>query len=131
MKLLLWLPFLAYSGLIYYLSSQTITLEGVKVPFLDKFAHFGIYFVWALLCCLALKATWPGLAPGWLLFWVTLGGALYGLSDEIHQSFVPGRESDLLDLLADTLGALVGAWVAATVRARLSRKSRENSQEVE
>ncbi|MBU4129066.1 VanZ family protein, partial [bacterium] len=29
---------------------------------------------------------------------------LYALSDEIHQFFVPGREFDLWDLVADSLG---------------------------
>ena len=33
---------------------------------------------------------------------------LYGLSDEIHQRFVPGRVADVRDLMADTIGALVG-----------------------
>jgi VanZ family protein len=31
----------------------------------------------------------------------------YGASDEWHQSFVPGRDADLLDLLADTTGGLL------------------------
>lgn len=38
------------------------------------------------------------------------GCALYGLSDEIHQLFVPLRQGDPLDLVADTVGATLGAW---------------------
>ena len=34
---------------------------------------------------------------------------LYGVSDELHQAFVPGRTTAIDDLLADTVGALVGA----------------------
>ena len=34
--------------------------------------------------------------------------AIYGLSDEFHQSFVPGRVSDVRDLVADVLGAVAG-----------------------
>lgn len=49
----------------------------------------------------------------------------YGLSDEFHQSFVPGRTSEVSDLVADACGAVVGvggvwAWsiVLADRRAR-------------
>ena len=35
--------------------------------------------------------------------------ALYGISDELHQAFVPGRTAAIDDLLADTIGALAGA----------------------
>jgi VanZ family protein len=35
-------------------------------------------------------------------------GSLYGVSDEIHQSFVRGRQADPLDWVADTLGVLAG-----------------------
>ena len=34
---------------------------------------------------------------------------LYGVSDEVHQMFTPGRSPDILDVVADTLGAAVGA----------------------
>lgn len=35
---------------------------------------------------------------------------LYALTDEYHQSFVPGRDSSVLDLGVDALGAALGAW---------------------
>ena len=34
---------------------------------------------------------------------------LYGLSDEVHQMFTPGRSPDILDVVADTIGAAAGA----------------------
>lgn len=34
---------------------------------------------------------------------------LYGMSDELHQAFVPGRTAAIDDLVADTIGALAGA----------------------
>ena len=47
----------------------------------------------------------------------TLVGAFlavaFGVTDEVHQSFVPGRNADLMDLVADTLGASLGAVIAA------------------
>jgi len=35
--------------------------------------------------------------------------SLYGVTDECHQLFVPGRHFDVLDLVADTIGAVIGA----------------------
>ncbi len=57
---------------------------------------------------------WRGL--GWdgrrrRLAW--LFAVLYALTDEFHQSFVPGRNASLWDVLAfDNAGALLGLWVA-------------------
>lgn len=36
----------------------------------------------------------------------------YGISDEIHQYFVPGRHCSLHDVFADTFGALIAYSVA-------------------
>jgi VanZ family protein len=38
---------------------------------------------------------------------------LFGYSDEFHQRFVPGRQYDLKDLLADGLGAAAAAGALA------------------
>ena len=35
--------------------------------------------------------------------------SLYGVSDEYHQLFVPGRSFEVLDMIADTIGSVVGA----------------------
>ena len=53
------------------------------------------------------NARWNGVTFGLAAAAVGLT-ALYGLSDEIHQRFVPGRVADVRDLMADTIGALVG-----------------------
>ncbi len=45
---------------------------------------------------------------------------LYGVSDELHQWFVPGRHADGIDVLADGLGGLLGAYLFLKLRGRLS-----------
>jgi len=40
-----------------------------------------------------------------------LFSSLYGISDEIHQSFVPYRTADVMDVIADILGSVFGVGV--------------------
>jgi len=50
-----------------------------------------------------------------LAFFLT---ALYALSDEFHQAFVPGRDTSLLDVGCDLVGAGLGLWVHARFKRR-------------
>lgn len=51
-------------------------------------------------------------------------GALYGISDEIHQHFVPGRFMDWTDAAADAVGVTLGSGIFAKWRAyQLRRQS--------
>ena len=45
--------------------------------------------------------------------WALITATLYGLSDEIHQIFVPGRQFCIYDLLADAIGAIMGVLIAS------------------
>jgi hypothetical protein len=64
----------------------------------DKIAHFSIY---GLLATLVARAWFDGRR----LWWAVLIVSLFGMSDEWHQSFTPGRSVEVLDWLADTAGA--------------------------
>jgi VanZ family protein len=44
--------------------------------------------------------------------WAVLLSGLYGVTDEFHQAFVPGRGAAALDVGIDTLGAALGVWLA-------------------
>ena len=108
---------LAWMALLFYLSHQ----QRLETPTLfsgqDKLLHAGAYAVLGLL----LLAAQPRQAQGYSWQQVgisTLIAGLYGLSDEIHQYFVPGRSSEVLDWVADTVGALI----AASLLAWLSRQ---------
>jgi VanZ family protein len=79
----------------------------------DKDVHGLLYAGLALVTMRALAGGWR--AP------MTVGHAaiaiviatLYGISDEWHQSFVPPRQSDWLDVVADGVGASVAAFACA------------------
>ena len=96
-----WLPVLLWASLIFTLSHQ----PGLALPPLlvwDKFLHVGAYFVLGLLLARPFG--------NHRILIAFLGAALYGLSDEFHQSFIPGRMVESGDLLADAVGGLLGGW---------------------
>lgn len=72
----------------------------------DKVAHFAIY---GLLATLVAR---NGFVPR--RAWVPIVAvSLFGLSDEWHQSFTPGRSVEIVDWVADTLGAIVAVGAYA------------------
>ena len=62
---------------------------------------------------------------GWLrvALFAVLAGVLWGVLDEIHQAFVPGRSADLLDLVADSVGIVIGTG-ARTLLHHFARRAR-------
>ena len=114
---LAWLPVAAYLGLIWALSSMS-TLPSIEaIPFKDKGAHFLEYAALGFLFSYALTrqfSEWKALK---VFILTTLFALAWGLSDEFHQAFVPGRDSSLLDACADTLGGFIGATLYPVVSA--------------
>ncbi|MGC4113472.1 MAG: VanZ family protein [Myxococcales bacterium] len=109
-----WLPLAAYAGTIFVLSAMSRPpIPSVNLPYFDKVLHFGEYAGLGLLLCRALTMGDRGLAPRSAFAAAALLCALYGVSDEVHQMFVPQREADALDLLADVAGAASGAGLYA------------------
>jgi VanZ family protein len=102
------LPPLLYAGLLFYLSAQT-GLPSPEVAGFDKMEHLAAYAVLGALVARALMAY--GVARRRAAVLAVLIGALYGVSDEFHQSFVPTRSADWRDAVADLLGSSFGAGV--------------------
>ena len=101
-------PLIFWMSLIFWLSSQSTLLDiedKASEISVYKSAHLFTYAVLAWLWWRALTAerriTWP------LLLTALLLSSLYGISDEIHQYFVPGRHARIADVLFDTGGAIV------------------------
>ncbi|MEQ1730321.1 MAG: VanZ family protein [Vicinamibacterales bacterium] len=105
-RIALWTPVVLYMAVIFGLSS--ITRPPGMPGGSDKVLHALSYSVLGLLFARALTG---GREPVTLRCVVlTVGfGALYGASDELHQYFNPPRSAEAADLLADTIGAGLGA----------------------
>ncbi|MBN2438803.1 MAG: VanZ family protein [Deltaproteobacteria bacterium] len=72
-------------------------------------AHFLEYFFFGCLLCRWLYATDRYRQKRYAFLMTMLIGAVYALSDEWHQSFVPGRDASLWDALFDAAGVVTGA----------------------
>lgn len=86
-----------------------LTLPGTGYS--DKFMHFFAYTILSYLTARALL--WKREIPDekrYLLGAIVLV-ALYGVSDEFHQYFVPERDASAMDLLADFIGSFCGAML--------------------
>ncbi|MBM6997235.1 VanZ family protein [Paenibacillus sp. DXFW5] len=76
--------------------------------FIRKAAHFGSYALLAALLVYALsRNTWAN--GGRRYFYAILIAFLYACTDELHQSFTPGRTAMVQDVVLDTIGAACGA----------------------
>lgn len=108
-----WGPVAVWMGIIFYFSAQTnfdFVPERWQIDPVSWAVHFGEYAVLALLLRQAMLHT-PRLSrhAGSLAFVLAV---LYAISDEWHQSFVPGRYPDVRDVMVDAAGALVALLLA-------------------
>lgn len=134
-KITAWIPVVLWMLLIYFLSAQSavesaglsskvtemmLGLINQVVPafgtgavdysylnhVVRKLAHFFLYLVLGVLSARALRKNgitgWKPLALAVILC------ALYAVTDELHQVFVPGRSGQISDVILDTMGGLVG-----------------------
>lgn len=108
-----WLPPLLYMVVIFLLSSQARVPVPEGLP--DAALHAPEFFVLGCLLCRAFLAT-GGPRPRALALALTISIA-YGLLDELHQSFVPGRVASLGDFAADAAGAIFAVTLFALLPA--------------
>jgi len=111
-----WAPPLIYMTVIFGLSSLSNPLPELTQRIWDKLLHTVEYAGLAVL--LARAFVREGVALRHVLVFAVLGASLYGASDEVHQSFVPGRDSTPRDWAADTVGGAIGAAAFALVERR-------------
>lgn len=118
---LLWGPVVLFAVFIFLMSSTSSPGGMDPFPNFDKVAHFLVYGVFALLMFRGLSRT-TGTKNFLLIAILTvILTVAYGMSDEFHQSFVPERDSDVKDIVADGIGATAAVTILY-IRRRFSRR---------
>jgi VanZ family protein len=108
-----WFITIGYMGIIFSLSSHSWNVLPHIPKNVDKIIHLIIYVLLAFLLSLSLKRS--GIKR-YVFVVAFLFASIYGITDEIHQSFVPGRYAAVGDVLADSCGALIGGFWASFLR---------------
>jgi VanZ family protein len=128
-----WAITLGWAALIFYLSTRAYTPEftgrllastfhllhinvsgrtfNLLHALLRKLAHLTEYGIFALFLYGLPSEKSPGNWRTRRAVYCILGAALYSLTDELHQLFVPGRHASLLDCGFDTLGAALAILI--------------------
>jgi VanZ family protein len=127
-----WALAVCWMGGIFYLSQQSSPLGASPSELESYLAHLCIY---AVLAVLLYWAIWTAVAredPELELIVATVAfglTVLYGVSDELHQAFVPGRSASERDLAMDALGAVLGLAFALLAQQALSGIRRPDTSE--
>jgi len=118
---------LVYCAIIFIQSSYPAIETFPKFPYRDKFLHFLGYAFLGILFYRTFESK-----PFWEDIRLTMAmamaaSAVYGISDEIHQYFVPFREADAMDMAADGIGSIFGVWIYRFVTVRFTFWSNRRS----
>lgn len=105
---LYWVPVIVWAAAIFALSSVpsgTASEIDWQDFIIKKAAHVFVYFVLTGLNYRALLST--GVDKRKAVWISILTSVVYGYTDEVHQSFTPGRDPRIRDVVFDTIGAVL------------------------
>ncbi|HEX7528772.1 MAG TPA: VanZ family protein [Thermoanaerobaculia bacterium] len=127
-RFLLWAPVALLLAFEFYLSSQSghsLPTFGLWFPGMDKVEHLAYFFLTGL-CAFRAARFGEGWSTGKTAVFLILTGLLWGCSDEIHQSYTPGRSVEIGDVFADTAGVALSVLIGEKIlrRARLDQTVR-------
>lgn len=106
-------------------SISRLPIPDVGINYFDKLLHFFVFGILGAFIQRGMMHSDKRFIKKYALL-ISIGiGLLFALSDEWHQSFVPGRISDSLDWIADALGIIIFACLYS--KFMKSEKGRINS----
>lgn len=127
LKVLFIIQWIIFSLLIFYFSSLTrVELLPESLLNKDKLLHLSGFFLYGLSIQLFVITISKASKFKQMLF-VLLIGSIYAMSDELHQSFVPGRMPDIFDFIVDVIGIILSLFLFNLILKALdkSKKSKD------
>jgi len=120
-KYLINIPLVIY-WLILFILTTLPGNEAISIGVNDKIEHFGAYGLLSAILYLNLffQKKIPLLRKYPATF-TLLVASLYGMLDELHQIFVPGRTADVRDWLADFIGSLLAVLIVKFILEKLQQ----------
>ncbi len=127
-KYLIHLPLIIYWLILFTLTSLPASMA-IVTEIGDKISHFGAYGLLSVFLYLTMyfQDKFPLLKkyPGTFTIFIA---SIYGLLDEIHQIYVPGRFAEVLDWLADFSGSVAGVLITRYLLEYFKRTEFEKSK---
>jgi VanZ family protein len=121
-KIVFRLPALLIAGAIWFLSSQSVLPQPKGILGFDKLQHLIAYLALAGAVGFWVSPDFWRQRRFLALLLVVLVSSAYGAIDEAHQFFTPGRECNVWDWIADTIGAVLGGIAAMWVNTFILNK---------
>ena len=118
-------PAISWATIIFIQSSlSSIPTPDLGFDFQDKFLHAIVYGILGFLLLRALIFQNNRVISRYAAVLTILIGGFYAMTDEIHQSFVPGRYADFDDGIADIIGILTVVFIvyAGKINKRWERR---------
>ncbi len=107
MKKILWsIPAIILTIVLFILSNVEYSIvPELSLTFVDKIAHFIAFFVYTVFVIIAIA---PYASSKRKLIKLSIAwSAFYGVFDEVHQYYVPGRDCNIYDWFADLAGVIL------------------------
>jgi len=117
-----WAPAILYMALIFHLSSGPVPEPVKHTPIFVqiKVSHITEYAILNLLLFFAIRTT-TKVPYGWQAVYSIFLTYIYGLTDELHQVFVPGRSASFIDSFTNLISAVLVQGVIYLVMRRFKK----------
>jgi VanZ family protein len=104
-RLIFILPAVIVTIIIFIISNQSNPpLIDLGFQWDDKLWHLLAYFIYGLTLIFLIFGSFEKINLKQAFIYILIFGAVFSISDEIHQSLIPGRDAEIFDWIADCLG---------------------------